>query len=65
VLASCGQLGAGALADLCLVDLDAHWLVSEDSLLSQGKHTPFLGMELPGKVRMTIVAGHVAYEATA
>ncbi|GAA0511775.1 MULTISPECIES: dihydroorotase [Pigmentiphaga] len=65
VLASCGQLGAGALADLCLVDLDAHWLVSEDSLQSQGKHTPFLGMELPGKVRMTIVAGHVAYEAAA
>ncbi|VCU70065.1 Dihydroorotase [Pigmentiphaga humi] len=65
VLASCGQLGVGSLADLCLVDLDAHWLVSQESLLSQGKHTPFLGMELPGKVRATIVAGHVAYEAAA
>ncbi|MDX3906807.1 MAG: dihydroorotase [Pigmentiphaga sp.] len=62
VLASCGQLGVGALADLCVVDLDAHWQVSEQTLVSQGKHTPFLGMELPGKVRMTLVAGHVAYE---
>ncbi|MBX6319377.1 dihydroorotase [Pigmentiphaga sp.] len=65
VLASCGQLGVGALADLCIVDLDAHWTVSEQSLVSQGKHTPFLGMELPGKVRATMVAGHVAYEAAA
>jgi dihydroorotase len=31
-------------------------------LASQGKHTPFLGYELRAQVRMTIVAGHVAYE---
>ncbi len=63
VPAFCGQLGVGATADLCLVDLEADWLVSEASLLSQGKHTPFLGFELPGKVRLTMVSGRVAYEA--
>lgn len=61
-IASCGQLGLGSQADLCLVDLDEEWRVSADTLLSQGKHTPFLGMELPGKVITTIVGGLIAYQ---
>lgn len=65
VLPSCGQLGKGSLADLCVVDLDTHWLVNDSSLLSQGKHTPFLGMELPARVRTTVVAGQVVYELPA
>jgi dihydroorotase len=32
-------------------------------LKSQGKNSPFLGMELAGRVRATIVAGNVVYEA--
>src|SRR5690606_3527240 len=48
VLASCGRLETGAVADLCLVDLEAMWRVGVDTLSSQGKHTPFLGIELPG-----------------
>ncbi|GAA4342195.1 dihydroorotase [Pigmentiphaga soli] len=62
-LATTGRLGVGALADLCLADLDAHWTVTEQTLLSQGKHTPFLGMELPARVVATLVGGHMAYEA--
>ena len=34
-----------------------------DALRSQGKHTPFSGYELPGRVRCTIAAGQVAYES--
>ncbi len=52
-----------ALADLCVVDLDTHWQVSEQTLVSQGKHTPFLGMELPARVVLTMVAGQVVHEA--
>ncbi len=63
VLPTCGQLGKGALADLCVVDLDTHWQVSEQTLVSQGKHTPFLGMELPARVVLTMVAGQVVHEA--
>ncbi len=63
VLASCGRIEVGGMADLCLVDLDAMWTVGEDTLCSQGKHTPFLGIELPGRVRTTIVGGQVVYEA--
>lgn len=63
VLASCGRLETGAVADLCLVDPEAMWRVGTDTLSSQGKHTPFLGLELPGRVRTTLVGGQIVYEA--
>jgi dihydroorotase len=56
-----GQLGAGAVADICLFDPDKRWLVEAGALASQGKHTPFLGYELLGQVQQTIVAGQVVY----
>jgi dihydroorotase len=59
---SAGQLGVGAPADLCIVDPNAYWKVSRQSLLSQSKHTPFLDMDLPGRVQATIVRGQVAWE---
>jgi dihydroorotase len=37
--------------------------ITAEGLKSQGKNTPFLGHELQGKVRTTIVAGAVVYEA--
>ncbi|MGS0742079.1 dihydroorotase [Glaciimonas sp. GG7] len=57
-----GQLGIGSVADICLFDPAVRWVVEAKSLASQGKHTPFLGYELTGQVKATIVAGHVAYE---
>src|SRR6185369_9849639 len=58
-----GHLGVGAPADVCVFDAGAHWRVEAAALVSQGKNTPFIGLEVPGKVRMTIVDGHVVYEA--
>ena len=61
-----GQLGTltcGATADICVFDADAHWVVEPGALRSQGKHTPFGGYELPGKVRATLVGGQVAFSA--
>ena len=44
------------------------WTVSPQQLFSQGKHTPFAfestGTALPGRVRATLVAGTVAYDAS-
>ena len=57
-----GSLSVGAGADVVLFDPDARWTVAASSLASQGKHTPFLGYELAGQVKATIVAGQVAYE---
>jgi dihydroorotase len=38
------------------------WTVTSGTLRSQGKHTPFSGYELPGRVRCTIAAGQLAFE---
>ncbi len=60
--ASAGQLVEGGIADACVFDPEAEWTVGASSLRSQGKHTPFSGYELPGRVRCTIAAGQVAFE---
>ncbi|RKP50871.1 dihydroorotase [Trinickia fusca] len=57
-----GRIEAGAAADLCVFDAAAHWRVEPRVLRSQGHNTPFLGYELPARVRTTIVAGRVAFE---
>jgi dihydroorotase len=57
-----GRLSVGSAADICLFDPAARWKVEGRTLASQGKHTPFLGYELTGQVRATIVAGHIAFE---
>ncbi len=60
---SAGRLVEGGVADLCLFDARERWTVQPAALKSQGKHSPFAGYELPGRVKYTLVAGHVAYEA--
>jgi dihydroorotase len=59
---SAGQIVTGGVADLCVFDPQVDWIVQPESLLSQGKHTPFSGYELPGRVRCTIVGGQLAYQ---
>ncbi|HUG77417.1 MAG TPA: dihydroorotase [Burkholderiales bacterium] len=58
-----GRLAPGAPADLALFDPDAPLLIAPETLRSQGKNTPFLGHELRGRVRCTLVAGQVIYGA--
>ena len=58
-----GCLVVGGVADLCVFDPQAAWTVEPSALHSQGKHTPFSGYELPGRVRCTLVGGQVAYQA--
>ncbi len=58
----CGQLGVGVDADVCLVDPEASRQVTRQSLLSQSQHTPFLGLDLPGRVTTTVVRGRVVWE---
>ena len=58
-----GRLVLGGVADLCVFDPQAAWTVAPAALRSQGKHTPFSGYELPGRVRCTIIGGQVAFQA--
>jgi dihydroorotase len=57
------SLGAGSAADVCVFDPQGAWVVRRESLRSQGKNTPFLGLELVGRVRWTLLGGRVVYEA--
>ena len=54
-----GTLAVGSAADVCVFDPAAHWTVSAHTIRSQGRNTPFLGIEVPGKVRYTLVNGVV------
>jgi len=59
-----GSLTLGAAADVCVFDPAADYLVSRDTLKSQGKNTPFLGYAFPGRVRYTLIDGHLAFDGT-
>lgn len=59
---SSGTLCVGAIADICLFDPYARWTVEACTLASQSKHTPFLGCELIGKVKKTIISGNIVFE---
>jgi dihydroorotase len=58
-----GHLSIGADADVCVFDAERYWKVEPASLLSQGKNTPFRGIELKGRVTQTLVGGQVAHES--
>jgi dihydroorotase len=58
-----GGIAAGSVADVVVFDPDAAWVVGPHTLRSQGKHTPFGGYELAGKVHATLIGGHLAYWA--
>ena len=56
-----GHLSQGATADIILFNPDEYWKVDAKSLLSQGKNSPFLGLELAGRVHHTLVQGQTVF----
>lgn len=60
-----GHLSIGATADVCVFDPEIYWKVEPSALKSQGKNTPFIGMELQGRVRYTLVNGQLVYPSKA
>lgn len=58
-----GHLSVGAVADICVFDTEAYWKVEPAALKSQGKNTPFTGLEMQGRVRYTLVNGQLVYQA--
>jgi dihydroorotase len=56
-----GDLSLNASADICVFDPKQYWKIEPKVLLSQGKNTPFLGLELAGKVKYTLVNGYVVH----
>lgn len=60
---SSGQLALHSTADICIFDPELYWKIEPKALKSQGKNTPFNGLELAGKVRYTIVDGNIVYKS--
>lgn len=57
-----GHLSVDSPADICIFDPQHYWKIEAKSLISQGKNTPFLGLEVAGKVRYTFLNGHTVYQ---
>ena len=58
-----GRLARDASADICVFDPAQYWKVEPAALKSQGKNTPYTGIELKGKVRYTLVEGQIVHES--
>jgi dihydroorotase len=60
-----GSLALGAVADVCVLDVTAPWVVRSAEFQSKSRNTPFAGRELVGRAAVTLVAGRVVYERAA
>jgi len=58
-----GHLSVGGNADICIFDESAEWIVTPRALASQGGNTPFLDQPMQGRVRYTLIDGHLDFEA--
>ncbi len=57
-----GTLGEGRRADVVVIDPHARWVVDPATFASQGRNTPLAGVELQGRVTMTICGGKIVFE---
>lgn len=58
-----GTLRPGAPADIVIFDPDETWTVDPARFASKGRNTPLVGVQLRGRVRMTLLDGAVVYDA--
>src|SRR5262245_46357716 len=57
------RVAVGAPANFVLLDLASTWRVREDGFRSRSANSWLLGERLTGKVKLTVAAGRVAFEA--
>jgi dihydroorotase len=55
------RIAVGEPANLCLVDLDAHFEVGEDGYVSRSSNSAFEGRTLSGRVLLTLAAGAISF----
>ncbi len=56
-----GDLKQGSPADICIIDPDADFTLTRDSLHSLSHNTPFLGKTLKGRAILTLVDGRAVF----
>ncbi len=57
-----GVIEPGKIADITIFDENERYVYTEDMIVSKAKNSPFIGKELKGKVKYTIVGGKIVYE---
>jgi len=56
-----GTLAKGSDGDICVLDLDAPWIVKAEKLKSKSKNTAIEGRKLQGKILMTFLNGELVF----
>jgi dihydroorotase len=57
------EIRAGARADLCIFDPREEYVVDSSGFYSKGRSTPFEGMKLRGRVKLTVCGNQIVYDA--
>jgi len=57
-----GHLSIGAIADIAIIDPNETYKISAQDIASKSKNTPFIGRQVSGRVKYTIVNGEVVYK---
>ena len=57
-----GDIAPGKTADIVIFDPNETYKIDKNKFASKGRNTPFDGRTVTGKVKMTIVGGHIVYE---
>ena len=58
-----GCIGEGKVADIVITNPKEEYVIDINEFASKGKNTPFNGRKVTGKVKYTILAGEIVYEA--
>lgn len=56
-----GTIEEGKIADITIFDPNERYTYTKDMIVSKSKNSPFIGKELKGKVKYTIVDGKIVY----
>lgn len=56
-----GHIIPGAYADLVAVDPGRQWVIDPSKFFTKAMYSPFKGLNVHGKVSLTVVNGHVVY----
>ena len=57
-----GQLKAGLLADLAVLNISEEWVVDSSRFFSKSRNTPFNNWKVKGRVQRTVVGGRTVFD---
>lgn len=58
-----GTLATGAPADICIINIEDVWQLTEQNMKSRGKNSPFIGWDFTGRCTYSVIDGIVKYSS--